>query len=43
MITVQRLTKTIGSRSVLRDLSLTAGEGRVTGFLGPHDVERRAA
>jgi len=36
MITLDSLTKTYGSNTVVRDVSFTARDGRVTGFLGPN-------
>jgi len=36
MITIDSLTKTYGSRTVVDDVSFTARAGRVTGFLGPN-------
>jgi ABC-2 type transport system ATP-binding protein len=36
MITIDSLTKTYGSRTVVDNVSFTARSGRVTGFLGPN-------
>ena len=36
MITIDSLTKTYGSRTVVDNVSFTARAGRVTGFLGPN-------
>jgi ABC-2 type transport system ATP-binding protein len=36
MITIDSLTKTYGSQTVVDDVSFTARTGRVTGFLGPN-------
>jgi ABC-2 type transport system ATP-binding protein len=36
VITIDSLTKTYGSRTVVDDVSFTARAGRVTGFLGPN-------
>ena len=36
MITIDTLTKTYGSRTVVDNVSFTARAGRVTGFLGPN-------
>src|SRR3954451_15127226 len=36
MITIESLSKKYGGRTVVDDISFTAGAGRVTGFLGPN-------
>jgi ABC-2 type transport system ATP-binding protein len=36
MITIESLSKKYGGRTVVDDISFTAGTGRVTGFLGPN-------
>src|SRR3954468_17490899 len=36
MITIESLSKKYGGRTVVDDVSFTAGTGRVTGFLGPN-------
>ena len=36
MITVEKLTKSYGNKTVLKDLTFTVPDGQVTGFLGPN-------
>lgn len=36
MITIEKLTKTFGSKKALDDVSFVAEDGKVTGFLGPN-------
>lgn len=40
MITVERLSKSYGSRRAVDDLTFTAAPGKVTGFLGPNGAGR---